>query len=81
MKLIDSVPERHSKREAVRLAEEKKGSESFLAICAEKNVKVFVPGPTDGAVGSQLWLFWQSHKDFTLDIFGEEHQYYLPQIL
>ena len=46
----------------------------FLAICAKKNIKVFVPGPTDGAVGSQLWLFWQSHKDFTLDILAEEHE-------
>ena len=58
----------------LRLANETNGSESFLAICAKKNIKVFVPGPTDGAVGSQLWLFWQSHKDFTLDIFAEEHE-------
>jgi len=56
------------------LANETNGSESLLAICAKKNIKVFVPGPTDGAVGSQLWLFWQSHKDFTLDIFAEEHE-------
>tara|TARA_Y100000994_G_scaffold172807_1_gene142482 strand:+ start:146 stop:1075 length:930 start_codon:yes stop_codon:yes gene_type:complete len=58
----------------LRLAEEEKGKDSFLAVCAEKNIKVFVPGPTDGAVGSQLWLFWQTHKDFTLDIFEEEHE-------
>ena len=58
----------------LRLADENNGSESLLAICAKKNIKVFVPGPTDGAVGSQLWLFWQSHKDFTLDIFAEEHE-------
>jgi deoxyhypusine synthase len=57
----------------LRLAEEKNGSESFLAICAKKNVKVFVPGPTDGAVGSQLWMFWQDHRDFTLDLFAEEN--------
>ncbi len=58
----------------LRLADESNGSESLLAICAKKNIKVFVPGPTDGAVGSQLWLFWQSHKDFTLDVFAEEHE-------
>jgi len=58
----------------LRLAKEEKGSESFLAECAKKNIKVFVPGPTDGAVGSQLWLFWQSHKDFTLDVLAEEHE-------
>jgi len=58
----------------LRLAKEENGSESFLAACARKNVKVFVPGPTDGAVGSQLWLFWQGHRDFTLDLFAEENE-------
>lgn len=57
----------------IRLAEEDNGHESLLAACARKNIKIFVPGPTDGSVGSQLWLFWQSHKDFTLDILAEEH--------
>ena len=58
----------------LRLASESNGSESLLAVCAKKNIKVIVPGPTDGAVGSQLWLFWQSNKDFTLDILAEEHE-------
>ena len=58
----------------LRLAKEKNSSESFLVECAKKNIKVFVPGPTDGAVGSQLWLFWQNHKDFTLDVLAEEHE-------
>jgi len=58
----------------LRLSKEKNSSESFLVECAKKNIKVFVPGPTDGAVGSQLWLFWQSHKDFTLDVLAEEHE-------
>jgi deoxyhypusine synthase len=58
----------------LRLAKEENSSESFLVECAKKNIKVFVPGPTDGAVGSQLWLFWQSHKDFTLDVLAEEHE-------
>ena len=58
----------------LRLAKEEKGSESLLAVCARKGIKIFVPGPTDGAVGSQLWMFWQTHKDFTLDILAEEHE-------
>ncbi|MED6305378.1 MAG: deoxyhypusine synthase [Candidatus Thermoplasmatota archaeon] len=58
----------------LRLASEKKGSESVLATCAKQGIKVFVPGPTDGAVGSQLWMFWQTHKDFTLDVLAEEHE-------
>jgi deoxyhypusine synthase len=58
----------------LRLAEEDRGSESLLAVCAKKGIKIFVPGPTDGAVGSQLWMFWQTHKDFTLDVLAEEHE-------
>ena len=58
----------------LRLSKKENSSESFLVECAKKNIKVFVPGPTDGAVGSQLWLFWQSHKDFTLDVLAEEHE-------
>jgi deoxyhypusine synthase len=33
-----------------------------------------VPGITDGAVGSQLWLFWQSHKAFAVDLFEDEQK-------
>jgi deoxyhypusine synthase len=37
-------------------------------------VPVFVPGITDGAVGSQLWLFWQSHRELRLDLFNDEQR-------
>ena len=40
----------------------------------EQNVPVFVPGITDGAVGSQLWLFWQDHRELVLDLFADEQQ-------
>jgi deoxyhypusine synthase len=45
---------------------------SILRAAFEKNVPVFVPGITDGAVGSQLWLFWQDHKELSLDLFADE---------
>ena len=45
---------------------------SILRAAFERNVPVFVPGITDGAVGSQLWLFWQDHKELTLDLFSDE---------
>ena len=32
---------------------------SILRAAFERDVPVVVPGITDGAVGSQLWLFWQ----------------------
>ncbi len=57
----------------LRLAREERGDESLLAACAARDVPVFVPGFSDGAVGSQLWQFWQSHRDFTPDTLADEH--------
>ena len=37
---------------------------SFLYWASKNNIPVIVPGILDGAVGSQLWLFYQNHKDF-----------------
>ena len=45
---------------------------SILRAAFERNVPVFVPGITDGAVGSQLWLFWQDHRELVLDLFADE---------
>jgi deoxyhypusine synthase len=45
---------------------------SILRAAYERNVPIIVPGITDGAVGSQLWLFWQDHKELTLDLFADE---------
>ena len=56
-----------------RLAREERGNESLLAACVAQNVPVFVPGFSAGAVGSQLWQFWQSHRDFTPDTLADEH--------
>jgi deoxyhypusine synthase len=49
-----------------------RATSSILRAAYERNVPVFVPGITDGAVGSQLWLFWQDHKALTLDLFSDE---------
>ena len=49
------------------------GSDRSLLYWAQKmNVPVFVPGLTDGAVGSQLWLFAESHRDFKVDLIADE---------
>ena len=51
------------------------GSESSLLYWAQKKkVPVLVPGITDGAVGSQLWLFAESHRDFKVDLIGDERR-------
>lgn len=48
--------------------------ESLLYWAQKKGVPVFVPGITDGAVGSQLWLFAESHRDFGVDLIGDERR-------
>ncbi len=45
---------------------------SILRAAHERNVPVFVPGITDGAVGSQLWLFWQDHRALAIDLLSDE---------
>ncbi|MDG6985184.1 MAG: deoxyhypusine synthase [Nitrososphaerota archaeon] len=51
------------------------GSEDSLLYWAQKKgVPVFVPGITDGAVGSQLWLFAEGHRDFRVDLLGDERR-------
>jgi deoxyhypusine synthase len=50
-------------------------SEKSLLYWAQKrNVPVFVPGIMDGAVGSQIWLFAESHRDFGINIIGDERR-------
>jgi deoxyhypusine synthase len=45
---------------------------SILYWANRNNIPVFVPGLTDGAVGSQLWLFSQKHRDFKIDLLKDE---------
>jgi deoxyhypusine synthase len=45
---------------------------SILRAAADRDVPVFVPGLTDGAVGAQLWLFWQDHRALSLDLLSDE---------
>ena len=48
-------------------------NEKSIIYWAQKNeIPIFVPGITDGAFGSQLWMFYQEHKDFKIDVLKEE---------
>ncbi|TLZ93175.1 MAG: deoxyhypusine synthase, partial [Methanobacteriota archaeon] len=38
----------------------------------KNRIPVYVPAIFDGAVGYQLWSFWQDHKDFSIDQFRDE---------
>jgi deoxyhypusine synthase len=41
---------------------------SILYWAAKNNIPVYVPGITDGAVGYQIWLFSQEHRDFKINL-------------
>lgn len=45
---------------------------SILYWCWRNRIPVFVPAIFDGAVGFQLWSFWQEHKDLRIDSFRDE---------
>jgi deoxyhypusine synthase len=45
---------------------------SFLYWAHKNKIPVIVPGIVDGAVGSQVWLFYQQHKDVKIDILKDQ---------
>ena len=45
---------------------------SILYWAARNGIHVLVPGFSDGAVGSQTWLFQQRHRDFRMDLMKDE---------
>lgn len=49
------------------------GESSFLYWAHNNKIPVVVPGIVDGAVGSQIWLFHQQHRDFKLDILKDQN--------
>ena len=49
-------------------------NESSILYWAHKNnIPVIVPGIMDGAVGSQIWSFYEQNKNFSLDILKDQH--------
>lgn len=47
---------------------------SILHWAARNDIPVYIPGITDGAFGSQLWLFKQQHPDFEVDVMKDEQE-------
>ncbi len=54
------------------IADEERAEESIVYWAAKNDIPIFVPGPTDGAVGGQIWMYWQQHKDFKLNLLEDE---------
>ncbi len=58
-----------------RLESEPNKESSIVYWCYKNKIPMIIPGPTDGAVGYQLWLFWQDgHKDFNINVMKDEQK-------
>ena len=57
-----------------RLESEKNGKDSIMYWAWKNQIPIFVPGITDGAFGSQIWMNYQEHRDFTIDLFKDEQE-------
>lgn len=57
-----------------RLGGEDHAEGSLLRACAERDVPIFIPGPTDGSVGSQVWMRYQKDREVGFDLFGDEQR-------
>ena len=54
------------------LENEPNKEQSVVYWCYKNKVPMFLPGVTDGALGFQLIMFRQEHKDFKIDVFKDE---------
>jgi deoxyhypusine synthase len=48
--------------------------ESLLYWAHKNHIPIIVPGITDGSFGSQLWMYWQTHRDLKVDLFADEQE-------
>lgn len=57
-----------------RFGSEMKDDRSILFQAHRMKVPVFIPGITDGSFGSQLWSFYERHRDFSINLLEDEHR-------
>jgi len=55
-----------------KLEKEKNREDSIIYWAWNNKIPMFIPGITDGAFGSQIWMYYQEHRDFTIDLLKDE---------
>ncbi len=55
-----------------KLGEYINNKSSLLYWCSKNRIPLVIPGITDGSVGYQLWQFYQEHKQFRINMLGDE---------
>jgi len=56
------------------LEKEKKREQSIIYWAWKNKIPIYVPGITDGAFGSQIWMHYQQHRDLTIDLLKDEQE-------
>ena len=56
------------------LEKEKKHEQSIIYWAWKNKIPIYVPGITDGAFGSQIWMHYQQHRDLTMDLLKDEQE-------
>jgi len=57
-----------------KIKDEEKVEESIVYWCWKNKIPMFIPGPTDGAFGSHLWMHYQTNRDLRLDLLKDEQE-------
>ncbi|MEF8878936.1 MAG: deoxyhypusine synthase [Candidatus Thermoplasmatota archaeon] len=55
-----------------QIKDEEKAEESIIYWVWKNKIPFFVPGITDGAFGSQIWMYYQQNHDFFFDLLKDE---------
>ena len=57
-----------------KLEKEKNREDSIIYWVWKNKIPMYIPGITDGAFGSQIWMYYQENRDFTIDLLKDEQE-------
>jgi len=77
LKKIGKIKQKWSTKDLIwefgkHIEHEKKAEESIIYWSYKNKIPIYVPGITDGAFGSQIWMYYQNNRNFTIDILKDE---------
>lgn len=55
-------------------SEHERHEESLLYWAWRNEIPIYIPGPTDGSVGSQVWMVYQQYRDLRFNLLEDEQE-------
>jgi deoxyhypusine synthase len=59
------------------IKDEENAKDTIIYWSWKNKIPIYLPGPLDGAWGAQLWNFWQMHRDFNLNLFEDDQDFFI----